>query len=203
MAGIKSPPSLVSGLVKGAALWAVPALMLTALILTLLSRQSTYRSFDEPLEAAVIGLIASAEVSNDGTIRLSRELPDPNYQRALSGRYWLIGTTGDDGEILPSVSSRSLYGASLFTTPTVTAKLALQNQEAVRTVMRGPDEDANEMLRVVARQVVLPNMDTPVIVLAAADRRPAISAIRNFTLTAIGLMSILIIGLIIFILTLM
>ncbi len=197
MPGVKrSPPSLVSSLVRAAALWAVPGLILVTLALGLVSRNSSYRSFDEPLESTVLGLIASVETREDGTLRLSRELPDPRYQRALSGKYWVIGTVENGDEIAPILSSRSLYGASLpVSKPTISA-LAEQGQDPVRFAAAGPDIDANESLRAVARQVVLPNMTTPVVVLAAADRAPVIRSIRNFILTAIVLLLVLTLGLI-------
>ena len=164
--------------------------------LGLVSRNSSYRSFDEPLESAVLGLIASVETASDGTLRMSRELPEPRYQRALSGRYWVIGTVENGNEIAPTLSSRSLYGASLRVSDVTVSELAGQGQEPVRFTTAGPDIDAGENLRVVARQVVLPNMTTPVIVLAAADRAPVIRSIRNFILTAIVLLLILTLGLI-------
>jgi signal transduction histidine kinase len=129
-------------------------------------------------------------------LRLSRELPDPRYQRALSGKYWVIGTVENDSEIVPILSSRSLYGASLPLSGQVISDLAEQGQDPVRFTTFGPDIDANERLRVVARQVVLPNMTTPVVVLSAADRAPVIRSIRNFILTAIILLLILTLGLI-------
>lgn len=92
--------SLVSSLVRSAALWAVPALLISAIILTLLYRNTIYRSFDDPLESAVTALIASAEVDETGELRLTREPLDPRYQRALSGRYWLIGKQGAEGQPL-------------------------------------------------------------------------------------------------------
>lgn len=193
---MRQPPSLVSSLVRAAALWAVPGLIITALALTWLSRNSIYRVFDEPLESAVIGLIASVEVAEDGTLRLSRELPDPRYQRALSGRYWMIGEYEPGRGIVSRLSSRSLYGAPLPVSESIRSRLDLQLQEPVRFVTSGPDTEAGEALRVVARQVVLPDMTTPMIVLAAADRAPVIQDIRNFTLTAITLILILTLGLI-------
>lgn len=192
----RTPPSLVSSLVRAALLWAVPGLILVTLALGWVSSNSSYRSFDEPLESAVLGLIASVETGNDGALRLSRELPDPRYQRALSGKYWVIGTVENESEIVPILSSRSLYGASLPLSNQVISDLAEQSQEPVRFTTSGPDIDANERLRVVARQVVLPNMTTPVVVLSAADRSPVIRSIRNFILTAITLLLILTLGLI-------
>jgi len=193
---MRQPPSLVSSLVRAALLWAVPGLIITAVALTWLSRNSTYRAFDEPLESAVIGLIASVEVADDESFRLSRELPDPRYQRALSGKYWVIGEVDDRNHIVPKLSSRSLYGSFLSMNETALESLAEQSQEPTRFVISGPDVDQNETLRVVARQVVLPNMETPVIVLAAADRAPVITAIRTFTVTAVSLIAIMTLGLI-------
>ena len=128
----RSPPSLVSSLVRAAALWAVPGLIIVTLALGLVSRNSSYRSFDEPLESAVLGLIASVESSADGILRLSRELPEPRYQRALSGRYWIIGTIENESEISPVLSSRSLYGTSLPVTDTTVTSLAEQGPDPVR-----------------------------------------------------------------------
>lgn len=197
----RSPPSLVSSLVRAAALWAVPGMIFVTIALSLVSRNASYQSFDEPLEAAVLGLIASVESGEDGTLRLSRELPDPRYQRALSGRYWVIGTTtevvGQDRHfIIPQLSSRSLYGTLLDISDSDFEVLAEQSQDFVRFTTAGPDLDADETLRVVARQVILPNMTTPVVVLSAADRAPVIRSIRNFSLTAITLLLILTLGLI-------
>lgn len=197
----RSPPSLVSSLVRAAALWAVPGLILVTLALGLVSRNSSYQSFDEPLEAAVLGLIASVETGNDGVLRLSRELPDPRYQRALSGRYWMIGTTREVVDedrylLIPQLSSRSLYGASFDISDADFQILSEQGQDPIKFTTAGPDIDANENLRVVARQVVLPNMTTPVVVLAAADRAPVIRSIRNFILTAVTLLLLLTLGLI-------
>lgn len=192
----RTPPSLVSSLVRAAALWAVPGLIFVTMALGLVSRNSSYRSFDEPLESTVLGLIASVQTAPDETLRLSRELPDPKFQRALSGRYWLIGTVSNEREINPILSSRSLYGASLAVSETTIASLAEQGQDPVSFTTPGPDVDAGESLRVVARQVVLPEMTTPVIVLAAADRAPVIRSLRNFILTAAALLLILTLGLI-------
>ena len=104
----RTPPSLVSSLIRAALLWAVPGLILVTIALGLISRNSSYRGFEEPLESAVLGIIANVEASEDGTLRLSRELPEPRYQRALSGRYWLIGTVENGSAIAHLISSRSL-----------------------------------------------------------------------------------------------
>ena len=192
----RTPPSLVSSLIRAALLWAVPGLIFVTIALGYISRNSSYRGFEEPLESTVWGLIASVEAAEDGTLRLSRELPDPQYQRALSGRYWLIGTVEDGVEIAPLISSRSLYGASIPVSDAMIAALGNQGPDPVRFTTSGPDIDADETLRVVARQVVLPNMTSPVIVLAAADIAPVVRSVRNFIVTAAVLLFALLLGLI-------
>jgi len=185
--------SLVMRLVRGAVLWALPLLLLTALTLTWLYRNTTYRSFDDPLVSAVTSLIASAEVA-DGTLSLSRKPLDPRYQRALSGRYWLIGFLQDDGVIQPITASRSLYGSSLTIPQNDVLRLQEQQGEEIRSSSDGPDGD--EPLRLVARQVVLPNMQAPVVIVAAADSRPAQRSIFQFALIASGLMLLVSLGLV-------
>ena len=191
--GIVKTQSLVLRLVRGAVMWALPLLLVTALTLTWLYRNTTYRSFDDPLVSAVTALIATAEVQ-DGSLTLTREPLDPRYQRALSGRYWLVGFLQDDGVIEPISASRSLLEATLILPPAAVRQLQMQQGEEVRARSSGPDAD--EPLRLVARQVVLPNMNTPVVVVAAADSRAASRSILSFALTALGLMLLISLGLI-------
>ncbi len=185
-------PSLVTRLVRAAALWMVPALIFAALLLTWLYRGTIYSSFDDPLEQAVTDLIATVDVTDDGTLDLTREPLDPRYQRALSGRYWMIARVRDDGRLAPLLASRSLYGSALILSPRSAAGLQSSPGEALRIGSVGPD---NEPLRVVARSVTLPDMDTPVVALAAADRRPATRAIQQFAVVATVVLVLLSLGL--------
>ncbi|WP_298913653.1 HAMP domain-containing sensor histidine kinase [uncultured Algimonas sp.] len=187
-------PSLVSRLVRAALLWTVPALLITLLLLTWFYRNTVYSSFDDPLESAVTALIASVEVSpDDGGLTLTRQPLDPRYQRALSGRYWLIGRVGSDGTVVPVIASRSLYGESVRLAADARAELAASSGEPVRVSAQGPNAD--EPLRVVAREVFLSGMPAPVAVLAAADRRPATRSIQRFAGAALLLMGLLTAGL--------
>ena len=174
-------------------MWALPLLLLTAITLTWLYRNTTYRSFDDPLVSAVTALIATADVK-DNTLTLTREPLDPRYQRALSGRYWLVGFLQDDGVIEAISASRSLLESTLVLPPKAVTELQTQQGEEIRARTEGPD--TNEYLRLVARQVVLPNMNTPVVVVAAADSRAASRSILSFALTATGLMLLISIGLV-------
>lgn len=191
--------SLVARLIRSAIFWALPILVMTAISLTWLYRSSAYRLFDEPLINAVKSLIATAEVvplENDiKIIGLQQEPIDPRYQRALSGRYWLIGTFDEAQKILPARASRSLSGETLVLPQSAAEQLIANPGAEISAQTTGPD---GEPLRVAARYVTLPNMETePVVILAAADSRAATRAIRWFALIATGLMLLLISALII------
>ncbi len=189
------PKSLVSSLVRGAALWALPVLIISALVLTWLYRTTTYRIFDDPLDSAVTSLIASVNVNEEGLIELNREPLDPRYQRALSGRYWMIGQIIEDGSYPLKVlaASRSLYGESLVLSPAIIRGLNENMGETVRGRSAGPDD--YEVLRLVAQQVILPGSEKPVVILAGADGRAATRDIQRFGLVALSLMTVLCFGL--------
>ncbi|NNC37812.1 MAG: sensor histidine kinase [Acidimicrobiales bacterium] len=188
--------SLVWGLVRRAAYWAVPALLITALSLIWFYRASTYRIFDDPLVNTIQALIASVETNNndgaDKPIRLTREPIDDRYQLALSGRYWLIGEIADNGEVGTIMESRSLYGATIRLPAQAANQIKNNPGDVVRSTSRGPD---NEPLRLAAQSVIFPGeTETPVVIIAAADSRPAAKAVQNFSVIALGLMSILALG---------
>ena len=191
--------SLVFRLVRGAAMWAIPLLIITGLTLTWLYRNTTYRSFDDPLVSAVTSLIAAAETQN-GELILTRQPLDPRYTRALSGRYWLVGRLESGGEIDVITASRSLYDADIRLSPSDVSRLQASQGQEIRARTAGPDVD--EVLRLVARQVILPNMNNqPVVIIAAADSRPASRSIFSFALIALGLMLLISSGLIIAVVT--
>ena len=197
MSKAQKNPSLVLRLVRSAILWALPALVFTAVALTLFYRGSTYRIFDDPMVSAVTVLIASANVPASGDvskIELAREPTDPRYQQALSGRYWLIGQQNQEGEIAIIKSSRSLYGEDILIDPKDISNINARPGEEIQLNGTGPDK---EPLRVIARSITLPNAGRQsVVILAAADSRPASQAIQRFALLSSGLMLLLSVGLI-------
>ncbi|MBL4871080.1 MAG: sensor histidine kinase [Robiginitomaculum sp.] len=185
--------SLVWRLVRSAALWAVPALLVTALSLILFYRASTYRIFDDPLINTISSLIAYVETdAGDGKLVLTSEPIDPSYQRALSGRYWLIGKLQENGQLEPIISSPSLYGATLVLPKADAAKIKNQSGAVVHSIALGPDK---EPLRLAAQSVIFPDTDSPVVIVVAADRRSAAKAMRQFSYLAFGLMTIIALGL--------
>jgi len=192
--------SLVMRLVRSAFLWTVPFILISAMVILWVYRSSTLTLFDDPLDATVTSLIASADSqlgteNSEEIISLAREPLDPRYQQALSGRYWLIGQIYRDGRIVPLKGSRSMTGETLTITANNANLLFDQPGETLRARTIGPDK---EPLRYAARLAFLPGLDdTPLVMIAAADSRPASRAIFRLTLVAIGLMVILILGVIV------
>lgn len=186
--------SLVSRLVRAALLWAVPLLLITAFALSWFYRNSTYRILDDPLVGTVQALITTSEtiVQDDGNVvvTINREPLDPRYQSALSGLYWEVQFPGKPES---NIWSRSLYGGTMDLPPTGLKKLAENPGEELRTFSEGPD---GEPLRVVARSIILPNLERPIIMVAGVDQRPALRAIQQFALMAILLVAALTLGLI-------
>jgi len=180
----RTTPSLVKRLITSAVLWTLPILALTAIALTLLYRTSTYKIFDDPLENAITDLIASADPGENGGIEMRRIPIDPDYQRSLSGRYWMIGAYGEDGKLVALQASRSLSGESIQLEPWIKDSIEAQDEDEFRTTSTGPD---NEPLRVLARPVTLSD-GRSVVMMAAADLREPQSAVRRFALLSTLLM---------------
>lgn len=185
--------SLVSRLVRAALFWTVPALIAALILLTWFYRTTIYTSFDDPLESAVTALIASVETTDDGELVLRREPLDPRYQRALSGRYWMIGRMEPGQPVRPLLASRSLYGETLPVGPQDREKLQAATGDQVKFSSQGPNEI--EPLRVVARQVVLPGWSEPVVAMAAADRRPVTRTIQQSAIASLIILAVLATGL--------
>lgn len=191
--------SLVARLVRSAILWAFPFVLISALTILWFYRSSTLQLFDDPLDATVTSLIASANSSLDSDnpeeiISLALEPLDPRYQQALSGRYWLIGQIYRDGRVVPVKASRSMANETLVLTADNAKQLLDVPADTLRSRTIGPDK---EPLRFAAHMAFLPGLeDTPLVMIAAADSRPASRAFLRFVLLAIGLMVLLITGVI-------
>jgi len=191
--------SLVARLVRSAFLWAVPFLFIAALIILWFYRSSTLRLFDDPLDATVTSLIASANSdltseNPEQIISLAREPLDPRYQQALSGRYWLIGQIYPNGRVIPVRASRSMAGETIEFTEKVANSLFAAPGVTLYGRTVGPDL---EPLRFSARLAYLPGLDdTPLVMMAGADSRPASRAIFRSVLLSLGLMLLVIMGVI-------
>ena len=183
-----STPSLVKRLVTSAVLWTLPVLAFTAIALTFLYRSATYKVFDDPLENAITDLISSVETGGangpSAEIFLTREPIDPDYQRSLSGRYWMIGEYQDDGTLRALLASRSLSDGALQLPRSIKTAIESQTAREFRTSSIGPD---NEQLRVLASPIILPD-GRAVVLMAGADVMEQQKDIRRFALLSTLLM---------------
>ena len=191
------PQSLVGRLVRAALLWAIPLMALAAFALTWLYRSSTYQIFEGPLSETVTSLINSSEMINPETgptiIAINQEPVDPRYQRALSGSYWQVYSGTSDQDLKSEISSRSLYGSTLDIDPKYIQELIDKPGLDLRANAMGPD---GERLRVVARSVILPQMQRPLIMMAAIDQGPAMRSVQRFAVLSVLFLTTLAIGLI-------
>ena len=187
--------SLVWRLVRSAAMWLVPALLFTAFSLIWFYRVSTYKNFNDPLVNTIQALVANIEndpLSMDGEIgiTLANQPIDARYQLALSGRYWMVGELQSGGLLEPIISSLSLSDSSLKLTAKEADSIRENQGEVIRAFSVGPD---NEPLSLAAQLVIF--NDHNLVIAAAADRRPAAQAVRQFSMIALGLLSVLALGL--------
>jgi signal transduction histidine kinase len=177
------PNSLAFRLVAGAALWVIAALAVGGVILSSLFRDSVEQNFDARLIGLLESLVAVSEAEPGGPLRLTRPLGEPHFDQAYSGWYWQIGTV--DGQL---VRSRSLFDQALDTG-------TLADQDAVgRSIGAGPD---GEVLRVVARDIVLPGFDTPMRFTVAADLSGVEREVQRFNSTLAWSLGVLGLGLIV------
>jgi DNA-binding CsgD family transcriptional regulator len=98
--------------------------------------------YDAQLDAALLALIASAEVGPDGEVFLKQAMSDPRFLKPNSGYYWQISSAGQD-----DFRSRSLWDR----------KLDLRGEQAPQPIHYNSNQFSNEPLRVVEQTVLLPN----------------------------------------------
>ncbi len=193
--------SLVWRLVRSAAMWVVPAMLFTAFSLILFYRTSIYKNFNDPLVNTIQALVANmendplgevGEMSAEGEmgIVLANQPIDARYQLALSGRYWMVGELDKDGKLLPLISSLSLSDFSMKLPLKQAEKIRANKGEIIRTFSIGPD---GEPLSLAAQYVIFNERNF--VIAAAADRRPAAQAVRQFSIIALGLLTVLALGL--------
>jgi len=146
--------SLTARLVLVAALGALPVLVIAGGSLLWLFADRIEKRFDTFLTAYEQQLIAAAELSADGALRLAGKPADPHFDLPFSGWYWQI--RAGDRTLAQSQSAGPLQGAGL-------PELAVAASDGAFDLM-GP---GNAKLRAVARTVRLPGAEDAVTVLVA------------------------------------
>ena len=145
--------SLALRLMLGAGVWIVLALVASGVVLATLFEDYVERNFRQTLATYQQTLVAVADVSPDGSLATTRPLPDPRFDRPLSGWYWQINR----GDIV-AARSRSLWDQALTAMP--------RTPQQVERVVEGPN---GERLWIAQREFRLPGDSEPITVLVAAD----------------------------------
>lgn len=180
---MRSSGSLVRRMIGVAAAWILLLLLVGGLALDSVLSASFVRYFDENNEYQLKEMIRSAEISSSGEIVLAEQLGEPRFFEPYSGVYWQIDGTGHE-----PVRSRSLWDRTLEVSGT------LRDGEAH---VRDSAQFSDEPLRIVERDVVLPN--SPVIwrFQVAQSRKPLDAQLDQVRRTLVRSFAVLALGLII------
>lgn len=173
---------MVRRLVLTALGWALVLLVLGAVSLTALFRQTVLSDLEDRLTGVADALIAHVEVSGTLALRLDEDLIDPRFSQTFSGRYWQVSLPGDLG--VEPLRSQSLADAALSTPEKAVSEALSTPGRPVSAVTKGPD---GEPLRLVIRAILIEGVEQPLLVIAAEDQRPANARILRFGLASAGL----------------
>ncbi|MGE0716080.1 MAG: sensor histidine kinase [Alphaproteobacteria bacterium] len=174
--------SLRARLLAGAALWIGLALLAAWFATAALLRETVERAFDGRLDAVVLALLATVEVSEGGGVSLGRAVADPAFARVRSGWYWQIA----DGEGV-RLRSRSLWTESLPAPPAGGDAGA-----ATTAILDGPD---GEPVRALVRTISVPGASTPLTLTVAGPAALVESEVAGVSGTLAAMLGVLGLGL--------
>lgn len=180
--------SLTARLLLSAGAWSVIVLALTGFLLSSLFRSAVERAFDDRLDVFVKGLIAELNISGDGALNISRDLPEPRFNFPLSGWYWEIALPG--GADTVPISSPSLLDQHLD----MSTVIGLDSDTPTAAYITGPD---NEILRVLSRHIRFSAREAPLTFTVGGDAAEIDSAAHDFNETLIISLSVLGLGLLV------
>ncbi len=174
--------SLSSRMMLIAAVWIAVLLLGGGLALDKTLTGQVTRTFDAQLGNLLNGMIASAEVGQDGEVFLNRPLGDQRLLEPNSGLYWQIRGQGHD-----DFPSRSLWDRSLDVRAGHTDKAPHAYDSS---------QFPSEQLRVIERSIQLPGSDT-VWWFTVAEKRAELDEqigrvrrilVRSFAVLGLGLL---------------
>ncbi|MEO1100573.1 MAG: sensor histidine kinase [Pseudomonadota bacterium] len=189
----RSGMSLARRLLIGAALWSLLVLIGGAFLLSAVYRAQTLQLLDEELDGTLRTLTRAVDVSEDGELDYrANALPsDPLYRTPLSGKYWAIVQTDEAGEFIADFRPQSLWDGAVPWSPADASRPLADPGTIYRMGGEGPNA---EPLRMAAQAIILDQIDEPVLLVAASDRRAADQSAGRFTLLLVGAMGALAAG---------
>ena len=186
--------SLAARLVIGAVAWSLLILLIGGVLLSQQYRDSAMRGLDGDLRVVLDGLIASAEIDEEGALKLRQTPNDQRFQTPSSGRYWQIAPLTRGEMPAPMLRSDSLWDEASLPWPAGGPEALVQRQGATQfTNVSGPFE---QPVRLATQLVQLPGSPAPFAFFAAADRRPALVDAQRFTTTLALALAVMAAGLI-------
>ena len=186
--------SLARRLLAGAVLWSLLVLVGGGLALSAVYRSQTLQLLDEELDGTLMTLARAVDVTEDGALNSNpAALPsDTRYLIQLSGRYWSIVGLTPDGFYAEDERPASLWDGDIPWPESKAAELV----EDPGTVFYGSAIGPNgERLRTAAQAIILESRETPILLVAAADRQQADESAERYTFLLLAAMSALAAGL--------
>ncbi len=167
--------SLTARLIITASLVSFVALFAVGIVLSAIFHSTLEKSFDLGLKVNLDALAASSEVKND-IIDVPRSPTDPRFTRPLSGYYWQVSFIDNQGQISNIIRSRSLFDEQLNAPNQLLLDAKnLKGETAFINIKR-----ADENLRLAARIIQLPNVQTPILLLVTGDVNEINNSINYF-----------------------
>ncbi|WP_265587892.1 sensor histidine kinase [Sphingomicrobium arenosum] len=164
-----------------AALWIALLLLAGGFALDRLLSRSIVDNFDSQLEYILNAMVAASEIGPDGEVRFNRPLADQRFLEIYSGRYFQISGDGAD-----TFASRSLWDRRLR--PDV-------QHDDLDVHFRDSSEFEGEPLRIVERDIILPDSDTRWRFQVAESREDLDTQIEELRTTLIRSFAVLGLGL--------
>jgi signal transduction histidine kinase len=175
--------SLTRRMIVVAGLWISVLLLVGGFALDRVLTGSLVRNFDSQLEYVVNAMIAASEIGPEGEVRFNRPPADQRFIEPNSGLYFQVSGIGSD-----TFPSRSLWDRRLE---------VKDSYFHIKPHFYDSQEFADEPLRVVERDVILPSSDTRWRFQVAQSREGVDSQIRELRTTLTWSFAVLGLGLII------
>lgn len=184
--------SLARRITIAAAVWGIVVLIGGAFALSAVYRAQTLALVEQDLQETLISLtrelIREDAFLPDGRITdTDRDLfpSEARFQTQYSGQYWAVVGLNPDLTIAGDFRSRSLWDEDV---PVSEAQIRRAVEQTGVTQFGNFDGPAGQRTRVAAQAIVIENRDTPLILVAAADRTPNDIAANQFRNLLLGTM---------------
>nr|WP_321440323.1 ATP-binding protein [uncultured Hyphomonas sp.] len=187
--------SLARRIMLAAAIWGLIVLIGGALALSALYRAQTLSLLSDDLDQTLITLtrdmtregafLDDGRVTDDNHVFLST---DSRYQTQYSGRYWAIVAVDENGDPVGDLRSRSLWDEPVPMSPRLLTRALATPGTTQFGIGPGP---AGQRIFAAAKAIFVENRETPLVLVAAADRAQNDAAATRFRNLLIGTMVVL------------